>query len=74
MGGRGVSAGVGVRLVKRTEAGEDGPEGGGPPRRLDGVIPGPGVLDNIILLLLPGGGVEGLGDEGPHGGELYLCK
>ena len=74
MGGGDGGARVGVRWVKRTEAGEDGPERGSPSRRIDGVILGSSKLYNLVLLLLPGGGVEGLGDEWPHGGEIYLCK
>ena len=71
MGGGDGGARVGVRWVKRTEAGEDGPESGKSSRRVDGVILGPGPLSYLVLLLLPGGGVVGLCDERPHG-EISL--
>ena len=72
MGGGDGGARVGVRWVKRTEAGEDGPESGKSSRRVDGVILGPGPLSYLVLLLPPGGGVVGLRNEGPHGGEISL--
>ena len=74
MGGQGVSVGVGVRLVKRTEAGEDGPEGGAPPSRPDGVGPGPGELGDIVLLPPPSGGVEGGLSVGPHQGRVISLQ
>ena len=74
LGGQGGSVGVGVRLVKRTEAGEDGPEGGASPSRPDGVGPGPGELGNLVLLLPPGGGVEGLGGVRPHQGRVISLQ
>ena len=74
LGGQGVSVGVGVRLVKRTEAGVESPDGGDPPSRPDGVVPGPGELSDLILLPCPGGGVEGSSSVGPHQVRRFLCK
>ena len=66
LGGQTVSRGV--YQFRRTEAREEGPDGVGPFRGVDGGVPGPGEGVNLVYLSGPGQGVEG-GGGAPHGGD-----
>ena len=48
-------------------------DGVGPPRGVDGSVPGLGVVQGVVLLPDPGGGVEGeICQVRPHGSGGFL--